>query len=92
MLKKTFVEKNPAIRKLRTFATLKQTNTDRQTLTDTHTHKQTQTDRHRQKETKGQIIVNFCVLLPQIVRENLDFLQAWLEWPELIWSPDSGNP
>ena len=73
---------------------------ERQTHRQTYTFKQTQwpdkdrqkvqtqTDRHRNRDENRQIIVNFCVLQPQTVCENLDCLQIWFERIELIWSPD----
>ena len=63
------------------------TDSDRQIQMDTIGH--TMTDqKYRDTQTNRQIIVNFCVLQPQIVCENLDCLQVWLERIELIWSPD----
>ena len=41
--------------------------------------------------TDRQIIINFHVLQPQTVCENLDCLQVWFERIELIWSPDSSS-
>ena len=80
--------------------TQKDTERHRQTQTDTDTNNYTDTDlgnEHRHRTEHGyrqnrQIIVNIPVLQLQIVCENLDCLQVWLEQIELIWSPDWRTP
>ena len=45
------------------------------------------TDRLTDRQADRQIIVNLRILLPHIVCQNMNGLQAKLEWLELILTP-----
>ena len=73
-------------------AWLERLDTETDTDTDIHRHRhrhktQAQDTDTRHRHRHRQIILNLRVFKPQIVCEYMDFLQAWLERLELIWSP-----